>query len=359
MVEQQLRPVGPWRVRALGVGTWAPGGDWDFDGKPAGWGPVDDAESVAALRAAYDGGVRFVDTADVYGCGHSERVVGRAVAPFRDDVVIATKVGLVFDEDTRTGAGTDLSADHIRHACEASLRRLGVDHVDILQIHPGDASVAQAEEAVGALDLEGRPCPEPLEVAGFVPLTLRGSLPDLDGVGGRDADDTVGVGDYEVAPRNAHIADRYGPAEFALAVRVLAGAADTDAFGEDRPAQVYQRPRVPDAAVDDEPGEPADDRRRGEDLPEVAVLEPAAGVHDQDLSGIRGVHGPVQPQVVPRRHPDRVRRGGQPHRLVERFDHRGQCTGPARRLVYRRRPEPGADPAGRAHDGSSRSWRSW
>lgn len=152
MAEQQLRSVGPWRVPALGVGTWALGGDWDFEGNPAGWGPVDDAESVAALRAAYDGGVRFVDTADVYGCGHAERVVGRAVAPFRDDVVIATKVGLVFDEDTRTGGGTDLSAGHIHRACEASLRRLGVDHIDILQIHPGDASVAQAEEAVGAFE---------------------------------------------------------------------------------------------------------------------------------------------------------------------------------------------------------------
>lgn len=150
--ETLVRPVGPWRVPALGVGTWALGGEWEFDGKPAGWGSVDDDESVAALRAAYDGGVRLFDTADVYGCGHAERVLGRAVAPFRDDVVIATKVGLVFDEDTRTGAGDDLSAGHIRRACEASLRRLGVDHVDILQIHPGGASVAQAEEAVAAFE---------------------------------------------------------------------------------------------------------------------------------------------------------------------------------------------------------------
>jgi aryl-alcohol dehydrogenase-like predicted oxidoreductase len=151
-LENDLRPVGPWRVPALGVGTWAIGGDWDFGGAPAGWGPVDDDESVAALRAAYDGGVRLVDTADVYGCGHAERIVGRAVAPFRSDVVIATKVGLLFDEDTRTGAGEDLSAGHVRRACEASLRRLGVDHIDLLQIHPGGASVAQAEEAVAAFE---------------------------------------------------------------------------------------------------------------------------------------------------------------------------------------------------------------
>jgi aryl-alcohol dehydrogenase-like predicted oxidoreductase len=146
------RGVGEWRVPALGIGTWALGGDWEFEGRSAGWGPVDDDESVAAVRAAYDGGVRFVDTADVYGCGHAERVVGRAIAPFRDDVVLATKVGLVFDEVTRTGAGSDLSAAHIRKACDESLRRLGVDHIDVYQIHPGGADARQAQEAVGAFE---------------------------------------------------------------------------------------------------------------------------------------------------------------------------------------------------------------
>ena len=146
------RNVGEWRVPALGIGTWALGGDWEFDGKPAGWGAVDDDESVAAVRAAYDGGVRFIDTADVYGCGHAERIVGKAVAPFRDDVVLATKVGLVFDEATRTGAGSDLSAAHIRKACDESLRRLGVDHIDVYQIHPGDTDARQAPEIVGAFE---------------------------------------------------------------------------------------------------------------------------------------------------------------------------------------------------------------
>ena len=118
------RTVGEWRVPALGIGTWALGGDWEFNSEPAGWGPVDDDESVAAVRAAYDGGVRFVDTADVYGCGHAERAVGRAIAPFRDDVVLATKVGLVFDEDTRTGAGATCpprtSAGRATRACAGS-----------------------------------------------------------------------------------------------------------------------------------------------------------------------------------------------------------------------------------------------
>ncbi|MGI5132693.1 aldo/keto reductase [Pseudonocardia sp. CA-107938] len=144
--------IGDQRVPALGVGTWALGGDWDFDGKPAGWGAVDDTESIAALRAAYEGGVRLIDTADVYGCGHSERVVGRAVAPFRDDVLIATKVGLLFDEEARTGAGEDLSPAYIRRACEASLRRLGVDHIDVYQVHPGGADPELARSVVATFE---------------------------------------------------------------------------------------------------------------------------------------------------------------------------------------------------------------
>lgn len=146
------RRVGPSSVRALGMGTWALGGDWTFDGEPAGWGAVDDEESVAAIRAGVEAGVQFLDTADVYGCGHAERVVGRAIAPFRDDVVLATKVGHVFDEDSRTGAGLDLSAEYIRRACDASLRRLGVDHIDLYQIHPGDAARHHVEEAVATFE---------------------------------------------------------------------------------------------------------------------------------------------------------------------------------------------------------------
>ena len=131
-----VRTLGPWTVPALGMGTWALGGDWVFDGKPAGWGAVDDEVSIAAIRAAYEGGVRLIDTADVYGCGHSERVVGRAVAPFREDVVLTTKVGLVFDESTRTGAGYDLSPAYLRRACDASLRRLNTNVIDLYLVHP-------------------------------------------------------------------------------------------------------------------------------------------------------------------------------------------------------------------------------
>lgn len=82
----------------------------------------------------------------------SERVVGRAVAPFRDDVVLATKFGLVFDEASRTGGGTDVSPEHVRRACDASLRRLGVDHIDVYQLHPGGTRLSDLAGTVGALE---------------------------------------------------------------------------------------------------------------------------------------------------------------------------------------------------------------
>ena len=85
----------------MGIGTWAIGGPtWSTDGKPIGWGEVDDAESIRAIHAALDAGVRLIDTADVYGAGHSERLIGRAILGRRDEVVLVSKVGCLFDETT-------------------------------------------------------------------------------------------------------------------------------------------------------------------------------------------------------------------------------------------------------------------
>ncbi len=134
-------------VSAMGVGCWAIGGPFTFNGRPAGYGAVDDAESVRAIHAALDLGVTLFDTADVYGCGHSERVLGRALAGRRDRVLVATKFGLRFDEATREGGGADASPAHIRRACEASLRRLGTDRIDLYQLHGG------VEEPEGAADV--------------------------------------------------------------------------------------------------------------------------------------------------------------------------------------------------------------
>jgi aryl-alcohol dehydrogenase-like predicted oxidoreductase len=139
-------------VSALGAGCWAIGGQWQFDGRPAGWGTVDDDESIHAVHKALDLGITLFDTADVYGCGHSERVLGRALAGRRDEVVIATKFGLQFDEETRTGAGADASPEFVRRACEASLRRLGTDRIDLYQLHAGADDRAAAEAVVEVLE---------------------------------------------------------------------------------------------------------------------------------------------------------------------------------------------------------------
>ncbi|NEB82549.1 aldo/keto reductase, partial [Streptomyces sp. SID14478] len=134
-------------ISALGFGCWAIGGEWqDTDGRPLGWGRVDDDESVRAVRRALDLGVTFFDTADAYGAGHSERVLGRALGGRRDDVVLATKWGNVFDERTRTRTGSDDSPEHARRALTASLTRLGTDRIDLYQLHLSDADPQRAAE---------------------------------------------------------------------------------------------------------------------------------------------------------------------------------------------------------------------
>ncbi|MCI3270132.1 aldo/keto reductase [Streptomyces cylindrosporus] len=134
-------------VSALGFGCWAIGGEWqNTDGQPLGWGKVDDDESVRAVRRALDLGVTFFDTADTYGTGHSERVLGRALGKRRADVVIATKWGNVFDEETRTSIGKDDSPGYVRRALAASLKRLDTDHVDLYQLHISDADPERAAE---------------------------------------------------------------------------------------------------------------------------------------------------------------------------------------------------------------------
>jgi aryl-alcohol dehydrogenase-like predicted oxidoreductase len=132
-------------VSALGFGCWAIGGEWQTpDGQPLGWGKVDDNESVRAVRRALDLGVTFFDTADAYGTGHSERVLGRALGKRRTDVVIATKWGNVFDEETRTANGQDDTPAFARRALTASLERLGTDYVDLYQLHISDVGLERA-----------------------------------------------------------------------------------------------------------------------------------------------------------------------------------------------------------------------
>ena len=139
-------------VSALGLGCWTIGGQLWRDGRPAGWGEVDDAQSIRAVHRALDLGVTFLDTADVYGGGHSEIVLGRALAGRRDEVVLATKFGNVFDPETRHIVGSDASPEYIRRACEASLSRLRTDVIDLYQLHVGNLDETEALMARDTLE---------------------------------------------------------------------------------------------------------------------------------------------------------------------------------------------------------------
>lgn len=120
-------------ITRVGFGAWAIGGDWLY-----GWGEQDDASSIAAIRHAAARGINWIDTAAIYGLGHSEEVVGRALKeiPPAERPYVFTKCGLVGDPDRpgerprRVGA-----ADSLRRETEASLKRLGVDRIDLLQVH--------------------------------------------------------------------------------------------------------------------------------------------------------------------------------------------------------------------------------
>lgn len=144
------------QLSAVGVGTWALGGPFTFDGRDAGWGEVEDAESIRALHAAIESGVTLIDTAPAYGTGHSERVIGQALtalpARVRESVAVATKFGLRIDESRRSGGGTDVRPEAIRAECEASLRRLQLEAVDLYQLHGGAQTVAAAEDVVATCE---------------------------------------------------------------------------------------------------------------------------------------------------------------------------------------------------------------
>ncbi|WP_026932207.1 aldo/keto reductase [Glycomyces tenuis] len=140
-------------VSGIGMGCWAIGGPFfTTDGTALGWGEVDDDESVRAVHRALDLGVTFFDTADLYGAGHSERVLSRALEGRRDQVVIATKWGNRFDEDTKVFTGPGHGPRYLRDAVEASLRRLGTDYIDLYQFHLNDHPVDSAAEQLEALE---------------------------------------------------------------------------------------------------------------------------------------------------------------------------------------------------------------
>ncbi len=139
-------------VSPMGLGCWAIGGPFWAGETPLGWGEVDDEESIRAIHAGIDLGITLFDTANVYGAGHSERVLARAFAGIRSRVVIATKFNAVFDETTRQVTGSDTSPAGIRAACEDSLRRLNTDTIDLYQFHDNDFPPDKAESVRETLE---------------------------------------------------------------------------------------------------------------------------------------------------------------------------------------------------------------
>ena len=134
-------------ITRVGFGTWAAGGG----GYAFGWGPQDDDQSIAAMNRALELGVNWIDTAPVYGLGHSEEVVGRLLKECKgaDRPYVFTKCGLVWDpKDPMKDSRRILSPESIRRECEASLRRLGIERIDLYQFHwPDDTTGTSVEES--------------------------------------------------------------------------------------------------------------------------------------------------------------------------------------------------------------------
>src|SRR3954449_2882202 len=140
------------QITRIGVGAWAMGGGgWTWS-----WGPQDDEESIAAIKQALDLGINWIDTAAVYGLGHSEEVVARALKGRSNRPYIFTKCERVWDE--RGKIGGSLKAESIRRECEASLRRLQIDVIDLYQIHwpEPDADIEEGWTEMARLREEGK-----------------------------------------------------------------------------------------------------------------------------------------------------------------------------------------------------------
>jgi aryl-alcohol dehydrogenase-like predicted oxidoreductase len=142
------------QVSALGIGTarigglgWQPESSGDLH-----WTPADVTAAIHAIHRALDLGITFFDTADIYGCGHSERVVGQALRGRRHQAVLATKFGHTFQDDPCQDTGADASPRHVRRACEASLRRLDTDYIDLYLLHLRDYDLERAGDTREALE---------------------------------------------------------------------------------------------------------------------------------------------------------------------------------------------------------------
>lgn len=137
-------------VSEIGFGGWAIGGPADAAGTPLGWGRTNDDESIAAIRRARELGVTFFDTADSYGFGRSESLLGLVLSRTRHDVVIATKVGVSRDRDGKVTK--DFTQSHLLHAVDGSLKRLRTDYIDLYQLHNPTLAELRRDELHETMD---------------------------------------------------------------------------------------------------------------------------------------------------------------------------------------------------------------
>src|SRR5580658_9256856 len=140
------------QITPLGVGAWAIGGG----GVPFAWGPQDDHDSIGAIHAALDRGINWIDTAPVYGLGHSEDIVGRALQGRSSRPYVFTKCSIVWNENREVTRS--MKRESIRRECEDSLRRLRIDAIDLYQIHWPDPEpdIEEGWSAVAQLQEEGK-----------------------------------------------------------------------------------------------------------------------------------------------------------------------------------------------------------
>ena len=149
----QIRQLGntDLKLTTVGLGTWAMGGPWQF-----GWGPQNDDEAVAAIIKALETGINWIDTAPAYGLGHSEELIGKALKQIGKTPIIATKCGILWNEKKEKVCC--LKRKSIRDECHASLKRLGVEVIDLYQMHwpSPDEDVEEAWEEMAKFVKEGK-----------------------------------------------------------------------------------------------------------------------------------------------------------------------------------------------------------
>jgi aryl-alcohol dehydrogenase-like predicted oxidoreductase len=245
---RRLGRDGP-EISVVGVGAWAIGGPGRF-----GWGPQDDDESIAALHKAFESGVSWVDTAAVYGLGHSEEVVGQVLREHGGDVLVFTKCGRPWYGREGDEPTYDLRPETIRFELEQSLKRLGTDHVDLYQFHWPDTETGTPVEDSWAAAAELIPwcAGNGTGVIGYSPLGSgllsggfdAGRARDLPAGDWRRTSDDFRPprleANLEVARRLEPVAERHGVPVAAVAVAwVLATPGVTGAIvGARRPSQV-------------------------------------------------------------------------------------------------------------------------